>query len=226
MEKGTKLQGMLYPVKDLSGIDTMYFQGDYHILDNGVIEIEKELVTATYFNSFSIEKWSKYTHLENLSFQCLIKGHFRLIIYNQYRSGYDFVEKIISAQEYDCREFTAIAVDLTECIGSRGIMYYKIVPYCKGTQLKEAYYETKNELASKRFGIVICTYKREKYIQRFLKQLSVCPFKDMFEVFLSDNGKTLENSTLPNVHIVQNPNYGGASGFARGMYSNNLLVKI
>ena len=53
------LQKIIFPKEDLCAEKELYYRGD--------LEKEGETIQFnTYFNSFSIEKWKKYTNLENL----------------------------------------------------------------------------------------------------------------------------------------------------------------
>ncbi len=79
-------------------------------------------------------------------------------------------------------------------------------------------------------GIDICTYRRESYVERNLKSLihGLLTGEEAgkrLQIYVVDNGKTLGSyapvqelfSTLPQLHLCENPNFGGAGGFTRGM---------
>lgn len=75
-------------------------------------------------------------------------------------------------------------------------------------------------------AIGICTYKREEYIARTLKMLSErilsnteSPLRDHLNVFVSDNGNTLDldQKGSDHINVFYNKNVGGAGGFTRCM---------
>ena len=75
-------------------------------------------------------------------------------------------------------------------------------------------------------AINICTFRREAFVKRNLEILRKAilqnPEHEMYQhlqVFISDNGKTLDIPDLAGrqVHIVPNKNVGGAGGFTRGL---------
>ena len=72
----------------------------------------------------------------------------------------------------------------------------------------------------------ICTFQREKEVRRdvglILDRLIECSESCLYhhaQVFISDNGQTLETDEFHNdrVHIFPNVNAGGAGGFTRTM---------
>lgn len=69
-------------------------------------------------------------------------------------------------------------------------------------------------------AIVICTYKREKYVLNNLKNFSKYCRDSVDRIFVIDNGKTLENYYRDDelITILPNKNLGGSGGFSRGMY--------
>ena len=50
----------------------------------------------TYFNSFSLDRWKKYTKLSSLFLTIKVEGSFTITIKNRYLSGEDIVERIVS----------------------------------------------------------------------------------------------------------------------------------
>ena len=71
-------------------------------------------------------------------------------------------------------------------------------------------------------ALIICTYKREAYVQKFLDSFSRIIkknfIKNRMKVYIVDNAKTLSLLQTPeNVKIFKNKNYGGAGGFTRGI---------
>ncbi len=75
-------------------------------------------------------------------------------------------------------------------------------------------------------AVGICTFKREKAVIGNVNHLlskiinnPVSPLKERLEIYIADNGQTLDvnHFNSDKVHIFPNPNFGGAGGFTRTM---------
>jgi GT2 family glycosyltransferase len=82
-------------------------------------------------------------------------------------------------------------------------------------------------------GIDICTFRREPYVERNLRQMCTrimeqkeLQVSDHVQIFIIDNGQTLADcepvqtlvrSHESQVHVIANRNAGGSGGFTRGM---------
>ncbi len=108
-----------------------------------------------------------------------------------------------------------------------GIYYIKLEALQDDSYLVSGQYKTCcNQLTDVHIGLVICTYKREKFIEnnlQLLKQNILCnidsPLCNNLHVFISDNGQTLDITKLSTdkIHIFSNKNTGGSGGFTRGL---------
>ncbi|MFR6291593.1 MAG: glycosyltransferase family 2 protein [Peptococcaceae bacterium] len=83
-----------------------------------------------------------------------------------------------------------------------------------------------SELQPVKIAAVICTYKREDYVQRNLRHLRETvlaqPQAEIarhLEVFVVDNGQTLQRDEVesPGIRLFPNKNLGGSGGFTRGI---------
>lgn len=111
---------------------------------------------------------------------------------------------------------------------TRSAFYYlKLVSLEKGSRFYGGRYLTSTKPNEKiRAALNICTFKREEYVIRNVS--NICEtllenpessIRDSLEVFVVDNGQTLEGR-LPvgeHVHWFPNRNYGGSGGFTRGL---------
>ena len=71
------LQKILLPNFNICQEKELYYKGDLE-KDNSLVEFN------SYFNSFSIEKWKKYTKLENLTLSISCSGIGDINIVNSY----------------------------------------------------------------------------------------------------------------------------------------------
>ena len=81
-------------------------------------------------------------------------------------------------------------------------------------------------LNSVKIAVGICTFKREEFVSRNVKSLKSdlienidSPLHGKLEVYIADNGQTLDKASFDDkkVHLFPNPNLGGAGGFTRTM---------
>ncbi|MFR2341371.1 MAG: hypothetical protein ACLS6W_00760 [Ruminococcus sp.] len=62
----------------------------------------------TYFNSFSLGKWKKYTNVGDIYLHLRCKGHFKLQMFGHYREGRDIKKEMYEPVIYDLKELTDI----------------------------------------------------------------------------------------------------------------------
>lgn len=225
------LQQLLFPDMEVCPREIMYYRGEgitpltnerYCIVPNGVT-----LSTDTYFNSFSIGKWKKYTIINNLQLRLVLKGEFRLRIVhastmNKHILRRAFVEqKIITAEKQEI----LVPFPLDE---KNGIYYFELKSLSDGCEYWGGTYETEidsNKISNIKLAIGICTFRRELHIQKNMKILRrtilenpKSPLYQKLEIYISDNGKSLSKDLETNqIHIFPNRNLGGSGGFTRSM---------
>lgn len=99
-----------------------------------------------------------------------------------------------------------------------------------GSEFIEAAYvsDVSDPIKDVRLAIGICTFKREEYVERNLRNIMEYlldnPKSELFdnlEIFVADNAHTLkERNKIPDskhIHLVENKNSGGSGGFTRCM---------
>ena len=184
----------------------------------------------TYFNCFAIGKWRKYTRLDNLKLRLDLKGSFHVSLLHMYFMNAEpfenaFCEKVCRAEERTTFEF-----DIPCEAWDRGMIGFRLSSLGEadnvcygGGYITEVDEETLNPVD---IAIDICTFKREQFVERNIRLLNKgiienpeSPAHGHLDVFISDNGKTLDVEALNSerVHVFPNKNVGGAGGFARGM---------
>ncbi|MCI7098790.1 MAG: glycosyltransferase [Lachnospiraceae bacterium] len=111
---------------------------------------------------------------------------------------------------------------------TRSAFYYlKIISLEDGSCFYGGRYLTRTEPdQTVRAALDICTFKREEYVLRNVSDICKAlldnpksSIRDSLEIFVVDNGQTLEGK-LPEhkyVHWFPNRNYGGSGGFTRGI---------
>lgn len=231
------LQALLFPNPDTCSTLEMYFRpregehAPWFDPELGAMRLPRwaHLDLDTYFNSFSIAKWRKYTMLENLSLRLELRGEFQVQLVHWEMIGnkqfhHVFAEHVCSS---DARK--AFDFEIPLGIADRGVVccsLYALADDCAlygGAYITEIDPERLNPID---IAVDICTFRREAFIERNLALLNreiienpECDLCGHMEVFIADNGKTLDIPRLqsPNIHIFPNKNAGGSGGFARGM---------
>lgn len=215
------LYSILYPNIEVLNYPKLYFKGNGYIINREEKQIYINagcyVSTDTYYNSLSVEKWHYYTTLNDLILRLKCKGRFEVRIMNSYLAFDDVVSKSLESHSYNSNGEDFIYIDLNKYRNLEGILYFQIIAL-SDTVFYSGEYFTHQQVAIPNLSIVICTYKRESYVGKFIRNLQNYEYKKYLEVFIIDNGNTLTNlKNEDNVHILSNRNYGGAGGFSRGM---------
>ena len=187
----------------------------------------------TYFNSISIFKWKKYTNLQNLSVSLDVMGSFRVDVKNAVRiNNKNHIETL---ESFEIVEGTRKKVNFDIDINSvnSGLIYIELVLtgeagcFFGGEYVTEISEEDGDILSPVKMAVAVCTYKREKYIERntdllnsFLEKNKDSIVHGNLKFFIADNGNSLDVERLSNdtVSVFPNKNLGGSGGFGRAMY--------
>lgn len=229
-----KLQHLLMPQAGLCPQQEMYFRADpkkVHLTEcHRALTFERYGVAwfDTYFNSFSIEKWRKYTNIGEVSVTLFLKGKFEIQLRSKEKIHGRHAEKELSVTAFESMEIMAVTLPF-RAYEQKGMFFVRLEALEKDSQYWGGYYSAEvaeEALLPVDLAINICTFKREAFVKRNLELLRrnilQNPENELFghlQVFISDNGKTLEIPALADetVHIVPNKNVGGAGGFTRGL---------
>lgn len=231
-----KLQNLLLPKKETCLEEQMFFQsenGNRNLLDfnesKGTINFSDNAVCRfnTYFNSFTVEKWRKYTGIQNICLVLRLSGSFKVVLLSNKIINGALTEHIIFETNCESVETNDFYITFPN-EEYTGILSFKLIALKDKSVYYGGYYgsENKEKLWDVNIAINICTYKRETYIERNINILKKYILNDSnnelgkhLRIYISDNGQTLDIDKLSekNIHIVKNKNAGGASGFTRGM---------
>lgn len=182
----------------------------------------------TYFNGFSIEKWTKYTVLDNISLELNLKGIFKITLYTLEKI-HDNIMKFVTgeyiANSDDSEKFS---FPFSSANG-KGMYTFMLESLKDGSIFYGGNYVSdipSDKFRDVKLGIGICTFRREPFIEKNLRIMrenildnTASPMHGHLEVFVSDNGQTLDIDMLSstNIHIFPNRNLGGAGGFTRDL---------
>jgi len=191
-------------------------------LEQGIqINCNTVVTFDTYYNSFSVAKWKKYTKINDISICFKFSGKAVVeIIHCKSSRTRNRLKRVCINSEKVKEEKIEIGK-----LQDEGVVYFSIEVidvFC----LYEAGWYSK-EIAidnSINLGLAICTYKKEALVSDHLrivcdslqtKELTI--FNKRIHIFVSDNGKTLDRKLLENEYttIFPNKNCGGSGGFTR-----------
>lgn len=214
----TQLQNILFPDKNICTVSELY----YH-------EIGSRIDFNGYFNLFYVEKRKKYTNLHSLSLCVRLQGYQELVLVHD---GVDLQTITLAPeqnQEYQIRFPYERYQD--------GCFWFALIKEETASQFHiSGFYAGGTEREKFRQVTIcldICTYKREVYVARNLRQMKEklldktnLDVAKHIKIYVIDNGNTLKDckpiqelSSLyaDKLSIFPNKNVGGAGGFTRGM---------
>ena len=228
------LQHMLMPRAGICNQQDMYVRADkkkVHFVNEHQTLQFKKFGTAwfdTYFNGFSIEKWRKYTQVEQISVTLQLKGKFEIQLCSKEKIHNNISEKELSVTSFESQEITPVTIPF-QSYDNKGMFFVRLDAMEDGAEFHGGYYSAdiaEDSLYDVDIAINICTFRREPFVKRNLAILRQYILENAenelsphLQVFISDNGKTLDIPSLSTekIHIVPNKNVGGAGGFTRGL---------
>ena len=207
----------------------MYYRSDAHIIknDEGFVQLPggNRYDFFTYFNSFSIEKWKKYTSINDLFLVIEAKGSFNIDLFGHYKNKTGYQKELFGNHVYNLEDYEEIVLRYPGGVQSSLVGFF--IDTFSDVVIKNAYYATdidEAKLKSPLISMVTTTYKKEDYVKKNIELLSGEllndeNYKDYFIWNIIDNGRTLEleEGLSPSIRLFQNKNVGGAGGFAKGM---------
>lgn len=226
------LQKLLFPRQNICLEEKLYYQSTDNVMgydfDNLLLNCPVGTVIdfGTYFNSFSIDKWKKYTFISNLTLELTLKGEFFIEIYSINKNNFDLVKRKYYSKKISIPKKGNVSFPIS-LRDMHGILGFSLTAASENSIVYGGGYITDVEfsyLNPVKIVLNICTFKREDYIRNNMKSFIeyTNKFEDLknnFKVYIVDNGQTLKSSLFDNslVKIFPNKNFGGAGGFTRGL---------
>lgn len=191
----------------------LYFKGNADITEQGLcIAAGNTVDFLTYFNSFSVSKWKEYTNIKKLQINGNIVGYAEIEINTIGKNG-----KLLTKQKVNGN--FSVCFDVENISGE--ILGIKVKANIDTIIQEITYLGEFTEWKKQKIGVVICTYKREKYVQTTIDKLVKFSNKNPWlTTLVVDNGATLKECENDYLRIIPNPNYGGSGGFTRGIIEN------
>ena len=220
------LQHIILPDTSVCPETQLYFRAtDGNIYKDKTLKIKNSITFDTYFNSFSIGKYNKYCNFSSLYLKVKFCGLFVLRIFSVHKDGDKFIEKCIIEKEISSETPTS---DITEIdkntLTDTAQLYFTLNAKTESTFYGGEFGCIADSTKRTSIGVVICTYKREKYVLKNLKAIESYLDNNSFfdndkiHFYVVDNGQTLEKNKIENncISLFYNENTGGSGGFKRG----------
>ena len=213
----------------------LYYRSNHLVQYNeqaGQISFDKKTVLTldTYFNCFSYQKYLQYTSAHILEAHLQLQGEVQLRLMKAELCGKKIQRTTLLTQTVRQEQLAEaiLLYDFSKETGN-GILYLELTALSKTVVFAGGFYASpvlKEQINPTKLAAVICTYKREQYVQRNLEHLRQTIFIQQeqeiarhLEIFVVDNGQTLQKEAIEqeNVRLFPNKNYGGSGGFTRGI---------
>ena len=212
---------------------------NYQEDDKKVVLSQGGVVSSnSYFNSFYERFYTQYTTLSSIYYVLKLEGDFKVSVYREFDGQKN--KEIISEEIFEkCQFSDPVKISPINLLQGKkaGRIYFEITCSSEQGEFRGAWIATdQSKTREASLGIVICTFKKEDFIQNTLSAIfqdELLETKD-FKVFVVDNGRTLDEADFgkPKLRLVPNINAGGSGGFTRGLvealeeekYSHFLLM--
>jgi GT2 family glycosyltransferase len=188
---------------------------------------------TTYYNSFALKKWKKYTVIGKISLALTAKGCFEVTLLGfEVVSGLKgklnggFIEKTLVKKTFSLQEPTECELAYPDC--GCDLLAFTVRAF-ENSELYGGAYRTaidEEALPEINLALAICTYKREHYISTNIAMLNETIFSNSrsilnnhIRVYIADNGQTLKKEEIESetIKLFPNINSGGSGGFSRCM---------
>lgn len=224
-----RLQNIRLPEPEICSEEALYYHRD-----------EKWLKFDGYFNLFYIEKWKTYTDFDSLELHLSLRNcravrlmHDETVLLEMNLENTGNAERTEYPGKTEEVQEMVLQVPVSEY--QKGVFWFAVKARsqdsCKLPEVSGWYEGESEHTWPVRIAAVVCTYRRETYVLRNLKQVAAFFQKPENQdlrlcYWLVDNGRTLTEhdeirelaKSYPDViRIIPNQNTGGAGGFTRGM---------
>lgn len=224
-----RLQNIRLPEPEICSEEALYYHRD-----------EKWLKFDGYFNLFYIEKWKTYTDFDSLELHLSLRNcravrlmHDETVLLEMNLENTGDAERTGYPGKTEEVQEMVLQVPVSEY--QKGVFWFAVKARsqdsCRPPEVSGWYEGESARTWPVRIAAVVCTYKRESYVLRNLKQMAAFLAKPENQdlrlcYWLIDNGRTLTEhdeirelaKSYPDViRIIPNSNTGGAGGFTRGM---------
>ena len=221
MNNNIALQSSVFPDIHHREISSLYFLSDNVSTcysDAGYVRVSTnhDICFDTFYNSFDLHKWSKYSTVKQIGFKVDVVGRGIATIFLKTK---DTLKKVFQREIEGA--FTLDNLELNECRDGRLYFYWSSIDDSEIRSFSFTTYGAVEDFG--KLAIVITTYNRQAALLSTMSRFEENLFSDSvgqskFHVYVIDNGCNLDLEPRPNVTYIKNKNMGGAGGFTRGLF--------
>ena len=202
-------------------------QGDVSFAnENAMLVKGAEISFDTSFGVFAAGRWRRLTSVDCLSVTVHASGSGRieLVGVSSVARGVSLREKIVASAGISSSGKTTIEVpDFAKT--SIGTYFVRVSAEQSDVVVSGGEWTTTTTAPREvRLSLSITTFNRQDYVKPTVAKVlqlveSVDSLRDRMRILVVDNARNISFDTAPNapITVVQNPNLGGAGGFARGI---------
>lgn len=176
-----------------------------------------------YYNLFTAEKWAHYTNVKSLCLELSSEGAGRVVVTSSAKGCLTEFRLDVPKNKKRC----SLRMEVPNWMES-GSIWIEWEPEWESTLLEGCFLSEDIPDRQIRMAAVICTYRRETYVERNIRILRKnildnvdSPVYGKVDLFITDNGRTLDETAPLFLHdhitLFKNINAGGSGGFCRGM---------
>lgn len=228
------LQNIIFPKKDICNEKALYFHSNILLSDldnNNEIKVKNNqtLIGDTYFNSITVSKWKKYTKIDNMSVTLCLCGKFEIRLVGAYLNKGSVIQNVFEFNQF----FSEKKQDITFSVPLNTpyeIVYFHLTSLSDSSTFYGGFYSSieNNSFCHTdiKMALNLCTYKREEYICNTVERINnelifdkSLLLSDFLDIFITDNGETLDPSIFnySHIHFVSQPDFGASGGYTRGL---------
>ena len=202
-------------------------QGDVSFANETAVLVKgAELSFDTSFGVFAAGRWKRLTSVDCLSVTVHASGSGRieLVGVRSLVRGLSLQEKIVASSGISSSGKTTLEVpDFAKT--SIGTYFIRVSAEQSDVVVSGGQWTTTTTAPREvRLSLSITTFNRQDYVKPTVAKVlqlveNVDSLRDRMRILVVDNARNIDFDTAPNapITVVQNPNLGGAGGFARGI---------
>jgi len=218
------LSQMIFPTGEATDREILYYRGQAGPITSDGLEIRNETPIRfdTYFNALFYGAYAEYTRINQVRTCLLTTGKIRIRLFSLDNQNQE--KSLIALDVSGHRTRTQLPEYTLSELPAGGALFLEVTAHSTPAWIHGGWYEAQVNCQHVRTAVIICTYRRERYVYRNLRNVREtilgnknCPACDDIDIFVIDNGKTIQAEESPRIFVFPNKNCGGSGGFTRGL---------
>ena len=222
------LRNIIFPKENICPKSDLYYRSDSGGMSEKALNICGKTVFDTYFNSFPIGKYMEYCIFSGLFLKLRVCGIFILKIFGVSEN----METLILEREIHAESILEDVTDISACMESGFSQIYFSLESESGILYGGEFSCTAEKLNNINIAVVICTFKREKFLLRNHRE--ICEYLESQNVLNESNTvssnvfynnsmalKCLKSNKIMNNSFSYNENCAQLAGSSNELVSNS-----